>query len=137
MDLQDKTIMVTGAAKGIGRGISEQCAAQGANVVLCDINLAAAQEAAAAIDGNHLAIPCDVSKASDRDAAIQKTLDSYGRIDGLVNNAGVYAPGQRFIDTDEASWDHVMNVDLKAVFFFTQAVAKVMLAEEKPAGSLL
>jgi NAD(P)-dependent dehydrogenase (short-subunit alcohol dehydrogenase family) len=124
--------IVTGASRGIGRGIATALAQQGWTVVVnYRGNAAAAQETAAAISaagGRALVVQADIGLAIDRDQLVNETLAQCGRIDLLVNNAGM-APRQRLdlLQTTEASYDEVMGVNLKGPFFLTQRVANAMI----------
>lgn len=132
MRLEEKVAVVTGAGRGIGRAIAERLAAEGAKVVVADMNLEACQEVKGAIErrgGAAIAVACDVSK---RDAVAKMTaaaVDAFGRIDILVNNAGITRDGVIDALTDE-QWDAVMNVNLKAVFLCIQTAIKHMPPEE-------
>ena len=129
-----KTAIVTGGSRGIGRGICLGLAAQGwAVVVNYRGNAVAAQEAAALVEqagGQALIVQADIGDAADRERLVQETLARFGRIDLLVNNAGM-APRVRadLLETGEESYDEVMAVNLKGPFFLTQRVAKAMIAQ--------
>jgi NAD(P)-dependent dehydrogenase (short-subunit alcohol dehydrogenase family) len=124
--------LVTGGGRGIGRGIALALAGQGWTVVVnYRGNAEAAAETVADIEsqgGRALAIQADISSASDRDRLVNAILDAYGRLDLLVNNAGM-APRQRkdLLEMSEASYDEVMAVNLKGPFFLTQQVANLMI----------
>ncbi|MCC6458224.1 MAG: 3-ketoacyl-ACP reductase [Caldilineaceae bacterium] len=124
--------LVTGASRGIGRGIATALAAQGWTVVInYRGNVDAAQEAAEAVTaagGRSLVVQADIGDAADREKLVRVTLDTFGRLDLLVNNAGM-APRQRMdlLATTEASYDEVMGVNLKGPFFLTQHVANAMI----------
>ncbi|MBX3050337.1 MAG: 3-ketoacyl-ACP reductase [Caldilineaceae bacterium] len=127
-----KTAIVTGGSRGIGRGICLGLAAAGwAVVVNYRGNAAAAQEAAELVEqagGQALIVQADIGAAEDRERLVAETLARFGRIDLLVNNAGM-APRVRadLLETGEASYDEVMAVNLKGPFFLTQRVAKAMI----------
>jgi 3-oxoacyl-[acyl-carrier protein] reductase len=127
-----KVALVTGASRGIGRGIAVGLGAQGWTVVVnFRGNVEAAAECVALVEaagGKAQAIQGDVSARKDRDDLLAQVLMTYGRIDLLVNNAGM-APRQRvdILEMTEASYDEVMNVNLKGPFFLTQAVARNMI----------
>jgi NAD(P)-dependent dehydrogenase (short-subunit alcohol dehydrogenase family) len=124
--------IVTGASRGIGRGIATVLAAHDWTVVInYRGNAAAAQETADAIQaagGRALIVQADISTAPDRELLVRTTLETYGRVDLLVNNAGM-APRQRMdlLTTTENSYDEVMSVNLKGPFFLTQRVANAMI----------
>jgi NAD(P)-dependent dehydrogenase (short-subunit alcohol dehydrogenase family) len=124
--------IVTGASRGIGRGIATALAEKGWTVVInYRGNAAAAQEAAGLVEvagGSALVVQADIATAADRDLLVSETLEKCGRLDLLVNNAGM-APRRRMdlLETTEGSYDEVMNVNLKGPFFLTQRVANVMI----------
>lgn len=132
-----KTAIVTGGSRGIGRGICLGLAARGwAVVVNYRGNAAAAQEAAGLVEaagGQALIVQADIGAAEDRERLVQETLARFGRIDLLVNNAGM-APRVRadLLETSEESYDEVMAVNLKGPFFLTQRVARAMIAGASP-----
>lgn len=129
----DKPVaLVTGAGRGIGQGIAAALGAAGWAVVVNYVNnVAAATETVHAIQGNGgtaTAIQGNVAEADDRARLVEQTMVEYGRIDLLVNNAGM-APRQRgdLLQMTEASFDEVMAVNLKGPFFLTQQVARIMI----------
>ena len=125
--------LVTGAGRGIGRGIALALAERSwAVAVNYRGNAEAAQETALAVKaagGRALLVQADVGLTADRERLLAETLAAFGRLDLLVNNAGM-GPRQRvdLLETTEASYDEVMAVNLKGPFFLTQAVAKAMIA---------
>jgi len=133
-----KTAIVTGGSRGIGRGICLGLAAQGwAVVVNYRGNATAAQESAALVEeagGQALIVQADIGVAEDRERLMAETLARFGRIDLLVNNAGM-GPRVRadLLETSEESYDEVMAVNLKGPFFLTQRVAQAMI--EQSAGN--
>jgi NAD(P)-dependent dehydrogenase (short-subunit alcohol dehydrogenase family) len=125
--------LVTGGSRGIGRAISIALGEAGFSVAVnYASNAKAAEEVAAQISaGGTEAIPLkgDVASTSDRLAMVRQTLDRFGRIDLLVNNAGISSPGRRdILDATEESWDEVFRVNLKGPFFLSQAVAREMIS---------
>jgi len=134
MRLKDKVSIITGAAQGIGQACAQEFAKEGAHVVLADINTELGERSAAEIranGGEAVFISCDVSQNAQIQNLIQQTLEKYGRIDVVMNNAGVNHSAN-FFDVTEADWDRVMSVDLKGVFLLTQAAAKVMVEKKTP-----
>lgn len=128
MTNQHKVAIVTGARQGIGFGIALDLAQAGYNVVLSDIDTMSVEEAAATIqiEGiQAIGIAADVSDKVQVDNLITKTIEHFGRIDVLVNNAGIY-PFKAFQDIQESDWDTVMDVNLKGIFLTSQAVSKVL-----------
>jgi 3-oxoacyl-[acyl-carrier protein] reductase len=134
--MNKQTALVTGAGRGIGRGIAVALAEKGWNVVInYRGNAAAATETVGLVElaeGRGLAVQANIAEAVDRQKLIDKTVQKFGRIDLLVNNAGM-APRQRLdiLETSEASYDEVMTVNLKGPFFLTQQVAKVMIEQQQ------
>ena len=121
--------MITGAARGIGRGIAEELAREGCNVVIADLDQRKDCEPVAdeirKMGVEAIGVGCDVSKKSDVENLIKKTLEKFGRIDIMVNNAGIY-PYKPFLDLSEADWDKVIEINLKSVFLCSQEAAKHM-----------
>ena len=127
--LEGQVIVVTGAAQGIGAACAERCAQDGAAVALWDMNDAANAALAQRITergGRAVAVHCDVSRKADVDAALAATLAAFGRVDALINNAGIFRSAN-FLDITEADWDAVLNVNLKGAFLVAQAVAGEMV----------
>jgi len=128
MLLKDKVIIVTGAGGGIGEGIAHVAVREGAKVVVADIRGDAAQNVAAALGEQAYAVTCNVADDVQLAHVVTATVDRFGRIDGLVNNAGVNF-AKPFLETTPADWERVISVDLRAVFFLTQLVCKQMLQQ--------
>ncbi len=132
MSATNKVALVTGASRGIGRGIAVSLGQQGWTVVInFRGNVEAAAECVSLVEsagGKAQAIQGDVSIRKERDDLLAQVLMTFGRIDLLVNNAGM-APRQRVdvLEMTEESYDEVMNVNLKGPFFLTQAVARNMI----------
>lgn len=126
--MAERVIVVTGGAQGIGRAIAAGLAADGASVVVAD--LAGADEAAAALGDGHLGVRVDVSSPEDCAQMAAAALERYGRIDGLVNNAGLYSSlvprPMEEIDIDE--WRRVMDVNVLGLHLATRAVVPALRA---------
>jgi NAD(P)-dependent dehydrogenase (short-subunit alcohol dehydrogenase family) len=127
--LEDKIVLVTGAGAGIGRAIALGMAEAGASVAAADIDLAAAQRTAAEAAGNNrraIAIAADCGDVAGIDAMIARTIAELGRLDVIVNNAGVtrYA---YIMDLTETDWDRIHRVNAKGVFFCLQRAAREMM----------
>lgn len=135
MLLQNKTIIITGAGGGLGEGIARVCQREGAQVVIADIRGEAALAVAQSLGERALPITCNVADEAQLDNLVAATLAHYGRIDGLVNNAGVNF-AKPFLETTTNDWDRVMSVDLRAVFMLSQRVCKQMIVRRIP-GSIV
>ena len=130
--LQDKIVLVTGAGAGIGRATALAMAEVGATVAAADIDLAAAQRTADQAAGNArqaIAIEADCGDVASIDAMIEKTVAEFGRLDIIVNNAGV-TRYSFVMDLTEADWDRIHRVNAKGVFFCLQRAAKEMIAQK-------
>jgi NAD(P)-dependent dehydrogenase (short-subunit alcohol dehydrogenase family) len=134
--LTGKTAIVTGASKGIGAGIAKSLAAEGARVV---VNYATSREGADRIvseisknGGKAVAIQADVSKPDEVQQLFRESREAFGTLDVLVNNAGV-APKERrdILDATEESFDDVMSVNLKGIYFLMQRAANWMIDQRK------
>jgi NAD(P)-dependent dehydrogenase (short-subunit alcohol dehydrogenase family) len=132
-DLTGKIAIVTGGNQGIGLGITRGLAGAGATVVIANRRAAEGQKAAESLKKEGLKaipIPTDVSDESSVAALVSKVIDSYGKIDVLVNNAGVIIrkPAEEMSRED---WDHIMNTNLRGVFFCCQLVGREMIKQKK------
>ncbi|MCX6623270.1 MAG: SDR family NAD(P)-dependent oxidoreductase [Acidobacteria bacterium] len=131
MLLKDKVAIVTGAAEGIGAGIAELFAQQGARVILADIKKQAVEARAAAIrdgGGDAVGLEANVANAEQVRAVVDEAIARYGRIDILINNAGIY-PRQGFLDMTEQQWDEMQEVNLKSMFHTARLVAPHMVRQ--------
>ena len=132
MLLAGKTMVVTGGNSGIGEQICLDAAAEGANIVIdYVVNPAAANELVQRIEasgGKAVAVDADITSAADLKKMIDTAVDSFGRLDVLVNNAGIETR-HSLLDETEESYDKVMAVNMKSAFFATQAAAKQFLAQ--------
>ena len=124
--LQGKVAIVTGAAGGFGEGIARLFVAEGARVLIADLDGAKAQAVAAALGASAKAQQCDVSKSADVRAAVKACVDGFGPPDIVVNNAGTTHRNQPMLNVDEATFDRVFNVNVKSIYYMTQAVVPIM-----------
>jgi 3-oxoacyl-[acyl-carrier protein] reductase len=128
-----RVAVITGAARGIGFGIAQRFASEGASVAILDLDEAAAQEAAGRVqvteDARAIGIACDVVDGAAAEAAVQRVVDELGGIHVLVNNAGITRDNLLFKMTEE-DWDLVMGVHLKGAFNMTRA-AQSRFVEQK------
>ena len=134
--LDQRTIIVTGAATGIGQAFAVQCAMQGANVVVADMNEAAETVAAVeAAGGQALAVRVDVSDQASVDAMAAAALARFGRIDGLINNAAYFREVKLtpFEEIDPTIWDRIFQVNVKGVWNCCKAVMPAMRAQNSGA----
>jgi NAD(P)-dependent dehydrogenase (short-subunit alcohol dehydrogenase family) len=134
--LQDKVVLVTGAGAGIGRAIALAMSEAGANVAVADIDLAAARKTADQIASNTrraLAIEVDCGDVAKIDAMVGQTIAEFGRLDVIVNNAGVTRYAQ-IMDLTEADWDRIHRVNAKGVFFCLQRAAGEMIRQNQVDG---
>lgn len=126
--LKNKVAIVTGAGQGIGRGIALALAAEGCRVVVSDLNPDTAATVVGEIEaagGTAHACTCDVSLASQVAALFSECLATYGELDIMVNNAGIY-PFKSFAEMTEADWDKVLDVNLKSIFLTSKEAVKTM-----------
>ncbi len=131
-DLSGKVAIVTGAAKGIGFEVAGVLAASGAKVVIADLKQDQSDEAAQKIKDEGfeaVGIAVDVSSRKSALDLVQKSVEKYGRIDILINNAGVTIDEKPIFEVTEDEWDFVQNVDLKGFYFTSQVVAKQMMEQ--------
>jgi NAD(P)-dependent dehydrogenase (short-subunit alcohol dehydrogenase family) len=126
MRLEGKVALVTGAAQGIGLACAKAFAAEGARVVLADVNEERGREAATGLGAAF--VRCDVSRKAEVSAAVEKAVKEYGRLDVLVANAGIVHAAD-FLDLEEADFDRVLSVNLKGIFLAGQAAARQMVKQ--------
>ncbi|MCC2110427.1 MAG: SDR family oxidoreductase [Hyphomicrobiales bacterium] len=136
MQLEGKTAIVTGGGRGIGYAIAERFIADGARVVIADIDEEAGAEAVDILShrGEIMFAHCNVGERLDVRNTIAATLDAYGGIDILVNNAGI-SHSADFLEIEEADFDRVLCVNLKGQFLFGQAVARHMVESIEDGGT--
>ncbi|HRN87085.1 glucose 1-dehydrogenase [Hyphomicrobium sp.] len=135
MRLADKIAIVTGAASGFGRGIAEAFAAEGARVVIADIDVARADEVAATIGNGALSVGIDVSKKDDVTRLVETTVDAFGGLDIVVNNAGVTHRNQSLMTVTEDEFDRIYAVNVKSIYLMTLAVVPEL--EKRGGGSII
>ncbi len=128
MKLRDRIAIVTGAARGIGFACAERLSAEGATVVIADIEDAAGQSVAAKLKASYQ--HCDVSSSAAVNTLVDATVKNHGAIDILVNNAGISIGGE-LLDIAEEDFDRVMAINLKGSFLMLQACARHMVRQAK------
>jgi NAD(P)-dependent dehydrogenase (short-subunit alcohol dehydrogenase family) len=135
MRFAGQVAVVTGGANGIGRACAEAFGAEGAAVVIADIDAEAGSAVARAIEaagGRATFVKTDVGEAAQAQRLIDRTLAAFGRLDVLINNAGIIRTAE-FLEISEADFDAVLRVNLKGVFLVGQAAARAMVAQGKGA----
>ena len=133
MSLKDQVTVITGGAMGIGKAIALKLAQEGSDIVIGDVNQEAMQEAILEIEKSGrrvLAQKVDVTNLADVQSFFQKALDKFGKINILINNAGITRDGL-LVRMSEADWDAVLNVNLKGAFNCTKVVAKSMMKQRR------
>ncbi|MBO4287369.1 MAG: 3-oxoacyl-[acyl-carrier-protein] reductase [Kiritimatiellae bacterium] len=134
-DFTGKVAVVTGAARGIGQAITLKLAEGGADVAICDLNVEWLEETKAKVEAlgrKALPLAVDVSNGDQVNACIDTVLKEFGKIDIMVNNAGITKDGL-LIRMSDADWDAVLGVNLKGTFLFTRAVARPMMKQRSGA----
>lgn len=126
MRLNDKVAIVTGAASGFGAEIARQYVAEGAKVAVADINETGARDVAASLGTNAFAVKCDVTQRADIDALVKATVDRFGKLDIVVNNAGWTHRNGPLLDVDEATFDRVYDINVKSIFHMVHAVVPLL-----------
>jgi len=137
LDVKGKVAVVTGSSKGIGFGMAQGLAYYGADLVIMSRNIDEAKAAAEEVKelgGNAIAVKCDVTKKEDVQNLVQVVMDEFGRIDILINNAGMNIR-KPLVEYEEEEYDKVINTNLKGIFLMGQAVAKVMM--EQKSGKII
>ena len=129
-----KNVVITGGASGIGRAIAEAFSGQDASVAILDLNLDLAREVSSKLGSNSIAVACDVSKIESINQAVSHVIQNFGKIDILVNSAGIAAlnPAEK---VTQSEWDKTLSINLTGTFFMSQRVGIEMLKENK--GSII
>ncbi len=126
MRLEGKAALVTGGASGFGAEIALSYVREGAKVVILDLNGNGAQKIADAAGARAVAVAGDVTKQSDIDAAVKRAVDTFGKLDIVVNNAGWTFRNKPMLEVSEAEFDKVFAINVKSIFLMTNAVVPVM-----------
>lgn len=128
MSVDGKTVIITGASRGIGESAARIFADRGANVVLTARSADAIERIAGEIGAGALAVPCDVSRYGDVEAAVSAARQRFGQVDILINNAGAVEPISHLATSDPEAWGHVIDINLKGVYYGMRAVLPEMIA---------
>ncbi|KAK9806435.1 hypothetical protein WJX73_007252 [Symbiochloris irregularis] len=132
--LQDKVAIVTGAAKGVGRGCAEALSEEGCKVVIADIDTTAAEKTAKDLSEKYgtaaTAVQCDVRSKAETESLVATAVQHFGGLDIMVSNAGIVKAAD-FLEMTEEDWDSTINVNLKGVFLSGQAAARQMVKQNE------
>jgi len=127
---QDKVIIITGSSRGIGYSIAENLSNEGAHIVIIGRNQETATAAAEKLPTKSIAVRCDISSEADAIAMVETVMATFGKIDVLINNAGIF-PVKTFSAMTLEDWKSVIDIDLTGTFIATHAVYKVMEKQKK------
>jgi NAD(P)-dependent dehydrogenase (short-subunit alcohol dehydrogenase family) len=136
--LSNRVAIITGGARGIGRGIALKFAEEGCSIVIADIIAAEAMKTVEDVskkDRDGIFVPCDVSDSRQVESMVRRVIDKFGKVDILVNNAGIAASPKSFTEITEEEWDRVLAINLKGVFLCCKAVVPHM--KEKRYGKII
>ena len=128
MRLKDKVAIITGGGSGFGEGIARRFAAEGARIVVNDINVQGGERVANTIKqhgGSAVFVKADIAKATDVKALVKAALDAFGRVDIMVNNAGYTHRNQSMMNVDEAAFDRIFDVNVKAIYLAALEIVPV------------
>lgn len=135
MPVHGKTVIITGASRGIGEACAEVFAEAGANVGLLARSAGAIEQIAGRIGDRALAIPCDISNFTAVETAVRTAEDHFGPVDVLINNAGAVEPVSHLATSDPAAWDKIIDINLKGVYYGMRAVMPGMI--NRGSGTIL
>jgi 3-oxoacyl-[acyl-carrier protein] reductase len=124
--LDNKVAIITGAASGFGAETARMYVAEGARVAIGDLNGEGAQAVASSLGAAAFALKCDVSVRADVDALVARTLERFGRIDIVINNAGYTHRNMPMLEVDEATFDRVYAINVKSIYYMAHAVVPIM-----------
>jgi meso-butanediol dehydrogenase / (S,S)-butanediol dehydrogenase / diacetyl reductase len=128
--LKDKVIFLTGGSTGIGWACAKAYAGQRARVVIAALHRDRVEKAAAELGPNHLGIECDVTRATDVKSALTLTLDRFGRIDAVHNNAGIATPSKPLHETSDREWEALFDTNLRSLLFTTRYAFEALRASQ-------
>src|SRR5574342_1214822 len=124
-----RTALVTGAGRGLGLAIARRLAGDGLRVALLDVDRERVEAAARDVGSGAIALEADVTRSAEVDAAAQAVVDRWGRLDVLVNNAGITGRSFPIWELGDADWEAVLAVDLTSVFYCCRAAVRAMLRQ--------
>jgi 3-oxoacyl-[acyl-carrier protein] reductase len=133
--LSNKVAIVTGAASGFGAEIARHYVNEGAKVVVADLNEAGAKTVAEKLGANAIAVGCDVSKRADIDRLVATTVERFGTVDIVVNNAGYTHKNRPMLEVDEATFDRCFDVNVKSIYLMSLAVVPIL--RKKKSGVII
>ena len=125
--MEGRSVIVTGAAQGIGYAIARRFSAEGGDVAILDISAEGAKRAATEMGGSVIGVAADVSNADEVNRAFAQVIDQFGRLDVLVNNAGIVGTDTPVKDLEESDWNRVLDVNLKGTFLCSRAAVRHMI----------
>ncbi len=128
LNFAGKTVVITGSARGIGKAIAEYFSKHKANVVVCDLEQAAVDSVVKELGNGALGVKANVLDKSEVETLFEKTIEKYGKVDVVVNNAGV-TRDNLLVRLNEDDWDLVLDINLKGAFFVTKTAAKIMMKQ--------
>ncbi|MGB3555198.1 MAG: SDR family oxidoreductase [Jannaschia sp.] len=128
-DMTSRTVMITGASRGIGAATARAFAERGANVVLLARSTEAIADLAGEIGSRALAVPCDVARWAEMSRAVEAAVDTFGTLDVLIGNAGMIEPIGPLAVSDPDDWGHAVDVNLKGIYHGLRAALPVMEAQ--------
>ncbi len=130
--LQDKVAIITGAGSGFGSGMARRFAAEGAKVVLADVNVKHVEDELAEIGKNGLAVQADVSRKDDMERVARAAFEAFGSIDIMINNAGFTHRNMPLTEVTEDNFDLIAAVNMKALYYSTQIVVPIICSAVRP-----
>jgi 3-oxoacyl-[acyl-carrier protein] reductase len=128
LNFAGKTVVITGSARGIGKAIAEYFSNHQANVVVCDLDQAAIDNVVKELGNGALGVKANVLDKNEVEQLFEKTIEKYGKVDIVVNNAGI-TRDNLLVRLDEKDWDMVLDINLKGAFFVTKTAAKIMMKQ--------
>lgn len=135
MRLENKVAIITGAASGFGEGMAKRFAQEGAKVIVADLNDKGAERVAGEIGSAALPVTVDVSLKTDIDVMVETAMKAHGRVDIMINNAGVTHTNGDMLEVDEQTFDLITGVNMKAIYYAALAVVPIM--EKQGGGSVV